>query len=77
MTNNHRSPSEIEQAIKYFYEEECAKAGRVVYARLSEAQKVADETLQEIDERAPGDKTAAQAAADKTKSAAERMADTG
>lgn len=69
------SSDELFHEAERIYEEEREKAEKVVQAGLSEARKVAEETRQEIDERAPGDKTAAQAAAHKAKSASERVTD--
>lgn len=58
------------------FEEERAKAGKVVEAVKDEVRDIASETKADLDRGAPGDRTAAQAASDKVKSSAQRVADT-
>lgn len=69
------SSDELFEEAERIYEEERDKAAKVAQAGLSEAKKVAEETREDIDDRAPGDKSAVEAAADKAKAAGERVAD--
>ncbi len=57
------------------FEEERAKAEKVVKAAADEANTIASETKDEMDREAPGDRTAAQAAGDKAAESAQRVAD--
>lgn len=65
----------IEEAERIF-EEEKAKAAKVVQSVTDEAKDIASETKADLDSGAPGDKSAAEAIADKAKAASHRLADT-
>lgn len=58
------------------FEEEKAKAMKVVDSVKDEVKDIASEAKSDLDSGAPGDKSAAQAVADKAKTAVSRVADT-
>ncbi|EAR49693.1 hypothetical protein OG2516_03523 [Oceanicola granulosus HTCC2516] len=64
----------FDEAERIFHEER-EKAERVGKAALGEASKIVDEKRADMDETAPGSKSAAEAAADEAKSAGKRVAD--
>ncbi|QBF33310.1 DUF3618 domain-containing protein [Thalassococcus sp. S3] len=69
-----RSDSLFDEAERIF-EEEKAKAASVAASVQEEVQAIADETRADLDNDAPGDKSAVQAVGDKAKSTAKRVAD--
>jgi len=64
----------MNEAERIFEEEEKQKVGKVVKAATDEAKDIVSEAKDNADDAAPED-TAAQAVADKTKSAGKRIAD--
>lgn len=58
------------------FEEEKAKAGKVAQSVTEEVRDIASETKEDLDSGAPGDKSAAEAVADKAKAAVRRVEDT-
>ncbi|MEJ6395978.1 DUF3618 domain-containing protein [Gymnodinialimonas sp. 2305UL16-5] len=58
------------------FEEEKAKAVTVAKTVAEEASRIADKTKEDLDSKAPGDKTATEALQGKAEAAADRLADT-
>lgn len=70
-----RHSDTLMQEAERIYQQERAKAQEVVKAATDEAKSVARETRDDMNNGAPGDKTAVQAVKDEAKTSAKRVAD--